>query len=139
MPKNSDLGRKILSSKILLVLSVAILIFFSINLFKEFINRQDLTKETDSLQTEINGLQKKNQELSNLINYFQSLDYVEKEARTKLNLRKPGEKIIVVPGSDSSTAPQPQLQPTVDNLAVYSSSDNSNNPSRWWNYFFKIK
>lgn len=138
MPKKFELGRKMLSSKILLIISVLFLVFFSVNLMKEIINRQDLKKEIGSLQGEIDTLEQKNREMTDLIKYFNSVDFVEKEARTKLNLRKPGEKIIIVPEqtSGSSTA---QFSQTA---AAGPQSDTAEyglpNPVKWLNYFFAV-
>lgn len=136
--KKRIISNKILSSKLLLVVSVLILLFFSTNLIRQIINRRDLQKDIAELESEINSLEKKNQELSNLIGYFESLDFVEKEARTKLNLRKPGEKIIVVP--EEGVAPE-QTQESLeeDAVLVYQSEVDGSNPQRWLNYFFPLK
>lgn len=136
MPSRSNLGKRILSSKILLLISLLILIFFSTNLVKEIINRRDLKKEISSLAEEINRLEGRNQELSSMIEYFKSIDFVEKEARTKLNLRKPGEKIIIVAEEETPTStvePVSESSPRLITAPVKTLS----NPERWWNYFFK--
>ena len=132
MPRSSGFGRQILSSKILLILSLVILIFFSTNLVKQVINRRDLQKEVSALEGEINRLQGRNQELDSLIGYF-----VEKEARTKLNLRKPGEQIIIVEEEPAES----RLTETVKDVPVDLVSGEIvilTNAEKWWNYFFKV-
>lgn len=131
-------GKRFFSSKWLLLASLFILIFFSVNLVREFLNRRDLDKDINVLQEQINSLEGKNQELAGLIDYFKSLDFVEKEARTKLNLRKPGEQIIIVPKPETATASNPDfLTGNAFSLAV-SEIKSLTNPERWWQYFFKI-
>jgi cell division protein FtsB len=137
MPKNFDLGRKILSSKILLIISLLLLVFFSVNLMKEIINRQDLKREIGSLQGEIDTLEQKNREMTDLLQYFNTTDFVEKEARTKLNLRKPGEKIIIVPGQSNSSSTNNSLS-AANNVMVDNNDYGVPNPEKWWNYFFAI-
>ena len=137
MPRSSGFGRQILSSKILLILSLVILIFFSTNLVKQVINRRDLQKEVSALEEEINRLQGRNQELDSLIGYFESLDFVEKEARTKLNLRKPGEQIIIVEEEPAES----RLTESVKDVPVDLVSGEIvilTNAEKWWNYFFIV-
>ena len=131
------IGKRLISSKILLLLSVAVLIFFSINMGKEIINRRDLKKEIGALEGEINSLEGKNQELGGLISYFESLDFIEKEARTKLNLRKPGEQIIIVPETETSQQ-KAAVQEAASGSFLVQENKSLNNPQKWWNYFFRI-
>ncbi len=133
MGRNSNIGRQLLGSKILLGISILILVFFSFNLINEIINRRDLQNDISVLEDEINQLNNKNQELSSLIGYFESLDFVEEEARTKLNLRKPGEKIIIVNEEENIEETEKLFDTsllTTDNIIHLT------NPERWWNYFF---
>lgn len=136
MPNKQHLGKRLLSSKILLIVSLFILIFFSTNLIKEIINRRDLKGEVSSLQEEINRLESRNQDLSQLIGYFESLDFVEKEARTKLNLRKPGEQIIIVNEDNELEITNDNPVETITNFTADQIAI-STNQERWWNYFFK--
>ncbi len=133
---SKDLGRKILSSKLLLIISLVILIFFSTNLVKAIINRRDLAKDIKALQGEIDSLETKNQELAGLIEYFQSLDFVEREARTKLNLKKPGEKIIIITNKETATS-NANVIPASSSSFITSEVKSLTNLERWWNYFFK--
>lgn len=92
-----------------------------------------MQNDIDKLQSEIDGLEGKNKELGNLIEYFKSLDFVENEARTKLNLRKPGEKIIIVPEEGET----PGVQSNIQKLSL--ENNMAGNPKKWWNYFFENK
>jgi len=136
MPSNK-LGKRIFSSKPLLIVSILVLIFFTVSLTKVIINRQDLIQDIDQLEQESQGLNSRNQELTQLIEYFKSIDFVETEARTKLNLRKPGEKILIVPGAEQ-TAAETDTGDKQSMLITAQSQDRSN-LQKWWDYFFVVK
>ena len=55
-----SVGRFLSTSRILFFASLLILVFFSINLTKQIINRRDLQKDVDKLQNQIDSLQSKN-------------------------------------------------------------------------------
>lgn len=131
------LGKRILKSKILLIISLLVLIFFTVNLSREVINRRDLQGEINALQEKIDSLKSRNTELVGLIEYFKTLDFVETEARTKLNLRKPGESIIIVPeaGDLKGEAQDATNEPTFITTIVKGIP----NSQKWWNYFFEVK
>jgi hypothetical protein len=63
--------------------------------------------------------------LQELIAYFSTPEFLDKEAREKLNMAKPGENIIIIPKDDNA-------------LQITSPSDvnNKKNYALWWNYFF---
>lgn len=127
--------KRILASKALFLVSLAILLFFSVNLVREIINRRDLEKEIGGITEEINALSGRNQELSGLIEYLKTPDFVEEVARTKLNLKKEGEKIIIVPEErDRVAGEQSQFAPVMQQRLTM---DSRPNPVRWWQYFFK--
>ena len=87
---------------------------------------QELAKEIDDLRGKISSNEQKNQELDELMNYFGTADFMEREARLRLNLRLPGEQVVILPGAgdqaDSSTA---------------GGNTYEENWQEWWNYFFK--
>jgi cell division protein FtsB len=134
--RNLGIGKRIINSKLLLVLSVLILIFFTVNLTKTIVSRQDLLHEIGALEQGINNLKSRNKELAVLIEYFKTMDFVEAEARTKLNLRKPGEKIIVVPSEEKIKNQENRADE--NSIIINSQTLEQNNFIRWLDYFFKI-
>jgi len=64
-------------------------------------------KEYSDLQQQIQTLSQQNQELERKINALKNNpSAVEKQARDQLHLAKPGEIIYMLPGKNSSTAPE---------------------------------
>ena len=89
--------------------------------------RYKINQEIRSLERKIEDLQKSNAELSELENYLQSNEFLEKEARLKLNLIKDGEKLVIIKKSDEEPV-----------LEEQETEENKNIPNilKWWEYFF---
>ena len=61
--------------------------------------------------------------------YLQTDFFVEKEARLKLGLRKPGEQVVVVPNEIGKLVKISQKGYNNANLT---------NPQKWWHYFWGL-
>lgn len=115
-------------SRLTLVIGLALIAVIGTGLFREISNRQSLSHERQQLEDQVSALEGRNTELSALIDRLQSSDYAEEEARLKLGLKKPGEKVIRIIGRSSdatSTAADVQADTTPQSV-----------PVQWWNYFF---
>jgi len=129
--KQKSLLKKIIFSNIILIICVFLIIFFSSNLIRNYLNKKQLNKEVTKLQLEIKNLIEKNNQLANLIDYLKSSDYLEEEARMKLNKKKPGEEIIIIPDTFNQRATSSLITLTKDQ-----NQNNLNNFKKWWQYFF---
>ena len=89
--------------------------------------QENIETQVQVLDKEIEDLKNQNLELTDLIDYFSSSEYVEKEAREKLNLVKPGEKVVVVTKSDKINN---------ENEKEFELINSKNSPAKWWRYFF---
>lgn len=87
-------------------------------------------KEIESLQEQVRKLEKKRLESMKILSYVMSNDFVEEKARVELNLKKPGEHVIVMP--DEETAPNAPVRQPAEDL----SGQTEANPIKWWKYFF---
>ncbi|PIR94554.1 hypothetical protein COT97_00755 [Candidatus Falkowbacteria bacterium CG10_big_fil_rev_8_21_14_0_10_39_11] len=108
---------------------VFFLVFFSI---KEYVNKKKLDAEITNLNQEIETLSSQKQEFLQTIDHYNSDFFVEKEARTKLNLKKPGENIVVVKLDDINSVNSDDSSKVGDP----GSNSSQNNLVLWWNYFF---
>ena len=120
--------KKILSSKPLSYL-LALLSFFAFVSLGREINRQiHLKKELNFLREQATALESENQKLVNDLEKIQTEYFKEKEARLKLGLRKPGERMIVVVSSEDSektdSSDEKYFQKKISNLKI------------WWQCFF---
>ncbi|MFC1630062.1 septum formation initiator family protein [Patescibacteria group bacterium] len=78
---------------ILLFAAVGFLIFTNLQRNKQ---RLELNSRIEGLQGEIMVLEERKQELSAGISEVSNESYLEKEARERFNLKKPGEEVVVV-------------------------------------------
>lgn len=125
--------KKILSSKVFLFFILLALIGLTVSVGRESYRRYQLTKEINRLKSETERIEGRNQQLTNLLEYFKEESYLEKEARLKLNLSKPGEKVIILsqPESLSGEELPPEPQETL-------SDEEESNFWQWWEYFFTL-
>jgi cell division protein FtsL len=75
--------------------------------------------EIENIQQQMDELRRKNAELNQQVEQLSSDAYIEREAREKLGLVKPGEKIILEakPGEKGSTIPEVLKNP--QNIEVH--------------------
>lgn len=78
----------------LLVLIFLAIGFLIVSNFKMSQKRKELILRVEKLKQEIQILEERQKELNNKI--FPSESFLEKQAREKLNLKKPGEEVVVV-------------------------------------------
>lgn len=80
-------------------------------------------------------MEKKHQELDQLISYVGSQDFLEKEAKDKLNLKKEGENVAMINESalGREVAGEAATTTSAQNPA---GSNNENKLIQWWKFFF---
>ncbi|HOZ36833.1 MAG TPA: septum formation initiator family protein [bacterium] len=84
-------------SKFLVVALILVFIFMVRTVVKEKKNQNKTTGNINALEQEIAKLQGQNSDLSSLIEYLRSDEFVDREAREKLNMQKPDEKVVLIP------------------------------------------
>lgn len=103
------------------------------SLSKEVYRKHQISGQINKLKSEVEELEKNNKGLTDIIQYFESDDYVEKEARKKLNLAKPGENVVVITGEKDKT--KENLEPAKKDNSAANQKEISN-PLKWWKYLF---
>ncbi|HSX24727.1 MAG TPA: septum formation initiator family protein [Candidatus Andersenbacteria bacterium] len=112
---------------VLLVTSIiVILIIFS--LAQEVNRRLQVQSQIHELQSQVDSMQKHLIELQQLNEYFKTPDYQERIAREQLNYRAPGEKVVLIP--ETGTSSQQETTQTQQDTAPISI------PLKWWYLFF---
>jgi len=122
---------KIFSFKAFVAMGFLLIIFGGAGLGKEFYREYQIKKEIESLQKEIETLENNNYKLSRLIDYYMTEEYKEAEVRKKLNLKKEGEKVVVIKSESASEDGETKEKK--------SKEENLPNYRKWWNYFFAGK
>ena len=106
---------------------LAIVVYMMYTVGRLAYRNYQLNVEEAQLKSDVATLQNDIQHLRNQIVYFQSDSYKEKMQREKLNLQKPGEKVVVI-------APEPKIEAPKDSKSTRTVS----NPQAWWDYFVGI-
>ena len=116
------------------LISIAILVLIGLMVFalaKLWPRKLAVENGVDNLSGEISTLEKKNSELARLLDYFKSSAYQEREAKIKLNVRRPDESVGFI-YQDPKTINQPDqsIKPADWDLA------NLSNFQKWLRYLF---
>lgn len=114
--------------KIGMVLAIIVAVFIIYSLINQIL---DALKSGERLSTEAESLYKleaKNKELKKKLARIKSLEFIEKEARNKLGLGKPGETVIIIPDEKIKEILQASASAKEARLP---------NPLGWWKVFFK--
>lgn len=129
-------------ARLIIIICLGWLSAFSFGLIREFINnRHQINQQIANLEKEVRNLTQENSELDKLITSWESSDQLEKEARLKLGLQKPGEKAILILRGDGKRLEEPMPsgeQIAIGNLVVINDK-NLPNYLKWWFYFFGKK
>lgn len=133
--------KRLLGSKIFLFFIILILIVLVVNLFRESYRKYQLTKEINKLKSEIERLEGKSQYLADVMEHFQEGSYLEKEARLKLNLKKPEEKVVVLSQREREEDIQGDLKMRLEEARKSQRDENNETANywKWWEYFFALK
>lgn len=135
--KESKLKKIFMSQSIFFIVGILLLAGISYPLSKKIFQNYRLNKEVEELNQEIKKMESHNKELKGLISYLDSKSFTEEDARLNLNLKKPGEEVVVIKKSGDS---EPDNSPSLA-VAKYEKENNVKkepNPVLWWRYFFKV-
>src|SRR3989338_11430617 len=87
-----------------------------------------IKQEIRELEQEVERLKTKKLESLDILKYVTSDAFVEEKARTELNMRKPGEQLVIIEREEDTSA----VSMEEDVLAERAES----NPAKWLRYFF---
>ncbi len=134
-------------SKIAIYVVSIYLIFL---LGRTFYHNFQLKRGIEKLEGQIVTLEEQKKDLANLNLYYQSDAFKELEARRKLNLKKPGEKVVILPASPTMQGESAKTIPIVpatdfpeeikkekEGVAGQSTQSKIPNWLLWWEFFTK--
>lgn len=98
---------------------------------REYFRSRQIDAEIRTLKDEAQRLQVRNFQVSSLEASLKNGEYLEREARLKLGLRKEGEQVVVIRNGD----------PKVPSPSVTASAQEPgwSNPKKWWTLFVDPK
>ena len=113
--------------------SGALCLLVGVSTVREGISQWKVDQEISHMQSEVENLEGKKLALSELITRLDSPEALDKEARTRLDLRQPGERVIILRGMGDPSTWNEDLDPSP---AVAAAPDTRDNAQRWFDYFF---
>jgi cell division protein FtsB len=133
-------AQRILSWRFLFVVNFVVIILLSLSLGKEVVRNSTIQSEIESLQVQAAELADENSQISELQSALQSESYIEREARLKLGMKKPGESVVVIQDEGSILTSGGTMIDSSDPLGLVITDDVSQqhlaNHTKWWYYFF---
>jgi len=125
-------GKYLFVPKVFLLLLLVLIGFLSYKVYIVSYEKYQINKEISNLDSELQELNSKSEDLDFLIDRLQDEDYLEREARKKLNFRKEGEKTVIITGLESGG------EESEDNSTALS-SDGESNVKKWMSVLFGTK
>lgn len=132
MPQNRQQSTfsRLMASRMFLFALVGIAGLVSFNYGRAYYQDYKIRQEIAELHNEVRRLEKKKIESLEILKYVASQDFVEAKARTELNMKKPGEQVLVVKGEVADDVGE--------NMAASAPSEDKKplkNIVKWWYYF----
>jgi len=129
-----------LNQKVLALLGLVIIVLISFPLAKSISQRYKIDREIKDLEAEIAELENRNINLKEFIDYLESDQFVEEQARLKLGLKKPDEEVVVIKTEDSQTTNNQANAGSAKKQVLRLGSGQADKPisnlQKWWDYFF---
>jgi len=132
MPTHHRAPLQFLQKPVTISALVLLLGFISYHYVVSLQRGYQLEQRVQSMQTDIDELHTRREELLRMKEMIESPDYLEREARAKLGLKKKGEYVIIVPDETVEALPRGDVADHSLNgqYAILSY------PQRWFYYFF---
>jgi cell division protein FtsL len=125
--KDNFITRVFKSQIFFTLLALALLVMILIPVYKNYQERKAINKEIAEIEKERKELENSNKELRQMLDYLESEESLEAQARLNLGLKRPGEEVVVIKTESDK-------QEEVNN--INNKKENLSNPQIWFRYFF---
>lgn len=141
MPQpRKSLIRRLLELRLLLVVNGVILVLLALSFGREFVRNFEIQRDIDRLQSQSVELSAKNLQIAQLNTAFQTESFIEREARLKLGMKKPGENVVVIQQEGDTPVENGITTDETDPLNILEDHDSEqlqvSTPTKWLYYFF---
>lgn len=113
----------------------ALLLVVGVSTVRETYREWKVDQEIHQMQSQIEQLEGRKLALTELVSRMESPDVLDREARTRLGLKKPGERVIILRGADQELESWQEY--ALSDPETPEAADTSTNPERWLKYFLK--
>lgn len=131
MPKETESTlQKVLLARWFLFLLLGLVVVIAIGYARAYYEDFQVRQQIAALEKEVQALQKKKFTTLELLERANTDSFLEEKAKTELNLKKPDEKVLIIPEISNSLIEEEVVPPSspVD-------EQNLSNPRKWWYYF----
>ncbi|MCF7795191.1 septum formation initiator family protein [Patescibacteria group bacterium] len=125
--KDNFITRVFKSQIFFTLLALALLVMILIPVYRNFQERKAIDREIAEIKKEIEEYENSNQELRQMLDYLESDESLEAQARVNLGLKKPGEEVVVI-------KTETENQETINN--INNKKEDLSNLKLWFRYFF---
>ena len=126
-----------LATRLSLVALVVLIAWLGLAVGKEAYRKQHVADEINRVRQEIASIEERNYDLAALIESFKDPQVVEREAKRRLNLKRPGEEVVVIlrDKSEEYNIVRDTPEASKPRAAIFEQeSGNLANLLKWWQY-----
>ncbi len=135
-PNNNNRGKRILQGFVIIIL-LGFIGLIGRGLWTTFERKYAIEKEKQELMQKVSRIQQDIVSLEQVKEYISSSAYQEREAKQKLDLKKPGEEVVMItPGSIVANLSNEELVSILRDPQAEKRIPAQTNPERWWAFFF---
>jgi len=127
--------------KTVLFVGVVLVALVALPLVKKINQKRALDSEIQALQAQAQKVEQKNTGLRDMIDYLETTSFVETQARLNLDLKKPGEKVVVVKNTAGERRADEAVSSVfnIPGLEKIIEPPRASNAQRWWEHFFGMR
>ncbi len=123
---NSFLTSLFSNQRFLAIIGLVFLVLIIFPLARTYSQKRAVEKEITDVKKQISEFESTNKDLKDMIDYLNSDQSLEEEARLNLNLKKSGEQVVVINDVENKLITSSIVAP----------AKNKNNLAKWRDYFF---
>lgn len=122
---NSFFALLFANQRLLAIIGLIFLVLIIFPLARTYSQKRMVEKEISDVKKQISDFESTNQDLKEMIDYLNSDQSLEEEARLNLNLKKSGEQVVVINNGEAQASTSSLLLPS-----------KKSNLAKWRDYFF---
>jgi hypothetical protein len=135
--KNKIKPKNNIKNSILSLALIGVIIFLGIRIFNIFKIKYDRELEKQALIKQVERIKQETASLESIREYISSSAYQEREAKQRLDLKKPEEEVVMItPGSITANLSNDELISILRDPKAEKRIPAQTNPERWWAFFF---
>ena len=134
-----DFKDKILTSKLFLFFLLILLIYMGIACVRVTYKKYQMVEQNKQLRAQMVVLRDENSKLNALKEFFGKKNFLEREAKQRLNMKNEGENVVILPEAGTGKVGGNEAASASEGEGTTTVSQNAPGPfwEKWWDYLFK--